>query len=146
MHRFGTKRTSRTYTTMGNTNSRSRHYSSRRRHHSRPRAYHRNGMGSCFEDPSYDDRYDRRQVSPHFSFSFSRPQADLGDVSQVPEQTRGSLPKAAIGSACVCATAPGVSVQEAALLLIEACDMWRLCISFRLAYIHNPLHDTGRCN
>jgi hypothetical protein len=72
MHRFATKGTSRTYNTMGNTNSRSRHYSSRKRHHSRPRAYYGNGMGSCFDDPSYDDRCDRRRVSPHFSFTSSR--------------------------------------------------------------------------
>lgn len=132
--------------TMGNTNSRSRHYSSQRRHHSRPRGYHGSGMGSCFEDPSYDDRYDRRRVSPHFSFSFSRPQADLITISQVPAQTRGLLSKATIGTACLRATAPGVSVQEAALLLIEACDMSRFCISFRLAHIHSPLHNTGRSN
>jgi hypothetical protein len=58
------------------------------------------------------------------------PQADLVVISQVPAQKRGLLPKATIGSACVCATAPRVSVQEAALLLIEACDVWRLCIAF----------------
>lgn len=59
------------------------------------------------------------------------PQADLVVISQVPAQKRGLLPKATIGSACVCATAPRVSVEEAALLLlIEACDVWRLCIAF----------------
>ena len=51
------------------------------------------------------------------------PQAQLVIISQIPAQTRGLLPKATIGSACVCATAPRISVQEAALLLIEACDM-----------------------
>jgi hypothetical protein len=58
------------------------------------------------------------------------PQAHLVILSQVSEQTPGLLPKATIGPACVCATAPRVSVQEAALLLIEACDVWRLCIAF----------------
>lgn len=50
--------------TMGNTNSRSRsHSSSRRRHRSHRGAYQTQGrMGSCLEDPSYDGRYDRRQV------------------------------------------------------------------------------------
>jgi hypothetical protein len=74
------------------------------------------------------------------------PQADFVVISQVPAQTRGLLPKATIDPACLRATAPGVSVQEAALLLIEACDMSRFCISFRLAHVHSPLHNTGRSN
>jgi hypothetical protein len=58
------------------------------------------------------------------AFRFLDPlQADVVSISQVSAQTQGLLPKATIGPACVCATAPGVSVQEAALLLIQACDM-----------------------
>jgi hypothetical protein len=144
MHRFATKGTSRTYNTMGNTNSRSRQYSSRRRHHSRPRAYHGNGVASCFEDPSYDDRYDRRRVSPHFSFTFSRSTTSSScyDIAGIRTDTRVITEGNHWSSLCMCHSTRGIGTGIGTTI-DRGLRYVAILYFVRTGVCDSPLHDTG---